>query len=198
MQFLRKAVPGLALVGAVAAVIAIVVALNPLFERYRVPAEGMLPTVDAGETVNVSHSEYEDEPPALGHVVIAHPPLGAETNECGTTPPAGQACAEPTPERSDVLFIKRVVGGPGDRLAIRDGRVILDGKRRDEPFVRACTGDACDFPLEITIPADHYFLMGDNRGASDDSEFWGPVPREWIVARVYRCSLVFFGCSTVD
>jgi signal peptidase I len=198
MGVLRKAVPALALIGAVAAVIAIIVALHPLFERYRVPAESMLPTIEVGETVNVSHSEYEDEPPALGHVVIAHPPLGAETNECGAPPPAGRACAEPTPERSDVLLIKRVVAGPGDRLAVRDGRVILDGERRDEPFVRDCTGEACDFPLEITIPENHYFLMGDNRGASDDSQFWGPVPRDWIVGRVYRCDLVYFACSPQD
>lgn len=198
MSFLRKAVPAIALVGAVAAVIAIITALNPRFERYRVPSESMLPTVEHGETVNVSHSEYRDEPPAVGHVVIAHPPLGAETNECGTTPPAQQACAEPTPERAEVLFIKRVVGGPGDRLAVRDGRVILDGTPRDEPFVRSCSGEACDMPGEITIPPDHYFLMGDNRGASDDSRFWGPVRRDWIVARVYRCSLLYFGCSALD
>jgi signal peptidase I len=40
-------------------------------------------------------------------------------------------------------------------------------------------------PQEITIPADHYFMMGDNRGESDDSRFWGPIPRDWIIGKAF-------------
>ena len=79
-------------------------------------------------------------------------------------------------------FIKRVVAGPGDRLAVRGGHVILNGKRQSESFIEPCGGgEACDLPREIRIPADHYFMMGDNRGSSDDSRFWGPVPTKWII-----------------
>ena len=48
-------------------------------------------------------------------------------------------------------------------------------------------GDAssCNLPDEITIPPDHYFMMGDNRGASDDSRYWGPVPRDWIIGQAF-------------
>ena len=46
-------------------------------------------------------------------------------------------------------------------------------------------GEACDLPREITIPADHYFMMGDNRGSSDDSRFWGPIPREWVIGGAF-------------
>ena len=89
-------------------------------------------------------------------------------------------------ERADVNFVKRVVAGPGDRIAIEDGHVILNGRRQQEDFIRPCgAGSDCDFPREITVPADHYFMMGDNRGASDDSRFWGPVPRKWIIGGAF-------------
>ena len=83
-------------------------------------------------------------------------------------------------------FIKRVVAGPGDRLRIDDGHVVLNGKQQTEPFAEPCGGgDGCDFPTEITIPAGHYFMMGDNRGSSDDSRFWGPVPEKWIIGQAF-------------
>ena len=43
----------------------------------------------------------------------------------------------------------------------------------------------CDFPKQITIPPDHYFMMGDNSGASDDSRYWGPVPRDWLIGGAF-------------
>ncbi len=49
----------------------------------------------------------------------------------------------------------------------------------------AAAADACNLPKPITIPPDHYFMMGDNRGASDDSRFWGPVPRDWIIGKAF-------------
>jgi signal peptidase I len=78
------------------------------------------------------------------------------------------------------------VAGPGDRLSVQEGHVILNGERQRESYTRPCGGsDDCSFPREITVPADHYFMMGDNRGASDDSRFWGPVPREWIIGGAF-------------
>ena len=120
--------------------------------------------------------------------MVFHPPAGAErSNECGGgPPPAGQVCATPTKDRADVNFIKRVVAGPGDRIAVRGGHVILNGKRQPEKFTEPCGGgEACDLPREIRVPADHYFMMGDNRGSSDDSRFWGPVPRKWIIGEAF-------------
>jgi len=89
--------------------------------------------------------------------------------------------------RADVNFIKRVVAGPSDRLAIEDGHVVRNGKRERKPFIAPCgsEGAGCDLPREITIPPDHWFMMGDNRGASDDSRYWGPVPGEWIQGRAF-------------
>ncbi|HET6448708.1 MAG TPA: signal peptidase I, partial [Conexibacter sp.] len=90
-----------------------------------------------------------------------------------------------TPSRSTQNFIKRVVGLPGDRIAVRNGHVVRNGVQQREPFIRAC-GDGPDCNLDtITVPPDHYFMMGDNRGSSDDSRYWGPVPRDWIIGGAF-------------
>ncbi len=159
-----------------------------LVKPYRIPSESMVPTLEVGQRVLVNRIGARFSTPDVGDVVVFHPPAGAEQeNTCGSgPPPPDEVCQQPTAERADTNFIKRVVAGPGDRLRIEDGRVILNGKRQSEPFARPCTADeGCDFPNEFTIPADHYIMMGDNRGSSDDSRFWGPVPEKWIIGQAF-------------
>jgi signal peptidase I len=159
-----------------------------LVKPYRIPSESMVPTLEIGQRVLVNRIGARFGHPEVGDVVVFHPPTGAEQgNECGSgPPPQGQVCDKPTPDKADVNFIKRVVAGPGDRLRIEDGHVVLNGKRQNEPFAEPCGGgDACEFPSEVTVPAGHYFMMGDNRGSSDDSRFWGPVPEEWIIGEAF-------------
>jgi signal peptidase I len=61
---------------------------------------------------------------------------------------------------------------------------VLNGKLRRETFINECGGPfSCDYPHPITVPPKSYFMLGDNRGESDDSRFWGPVPKRWIVGR---------------
>jgi signal peptidase I len=159
-----------------------------LVKPYRIPSPSMVPTLVEGQRILVNRIGDRFTDPKVGDVVVFHPPAGAEqSNECGGgPPPPSQACAEPTKDRADVNFIKRVVAGPGDTLAVRGGHVILNGKRQSESFIEPCGGgEACDLPREIKIPADHYFMMGDNRGSSDDSRFWGPVPRKWVIGEAF-------------
>ncbi len=161
-----------------------------LVKPYRIPSESMVPTLDIGQRVLVNRLGSRFSEPDVGDVTVFHPPVGADSlveDKCGGERQEDQPCPRPTRQRSDVNFIKRIVAGPGDRVSIQGGRVVLNGRRQDEPFARldACVEGGCDFPQEITVPPDHYFMMGDNRGASDDSRFWGPVPRDWIIGGAF-------------
>ena len=102
-------------------------------------------------------------------------------------PGRSEACPQPTPDESSQNFIKRIVAGPGDTLSVRDGHPVVNGvEKTDEPYIKPCgNGGACNLPKPITVPPDHYFMMGDNRGASDDSRFWGPSPADWIIGKAF-------------
>jgi signal peptidase I len=155
-----------------------------LIKPYRIPSESMVPTLEIGQRVLVNRLGNNFGDPKVGDILVFHPPTGAEdNNECGDPDqPNGAACDEPTAKPAKVNYIKRVVGVPGDTISIVDGRVIRNGKPTKEPFIAKCgSGSGCQFPKAIKIPADHYFMMGDNRGMSDDSRFWGPVKRDWII-----------------
>jgi len=157
-----------------------------LVKPYRIPSESMEPTLTVGQRVLVNRVLYHVRSPRIGDVVVFHPPEGAELNRCGATRLPGQACSASTPSRSEVNFIKRIVAGPGDRLRIEGGVPVVNGILASEDFAIPCGGGgACDLLEEVRIPPDHYFMMGDNRGASDDSRFWGPVRRDWIIGRAF-------------
>ncbi len=158
-----------------------------LVKPYRIPSESMVPTLQVGQRVLVNRIGHSFSKPSVGDVVVFHPPRGADGDpRCGVQHEPTQVCPRPVGQQDDVNFIKRVVAGPGDRLKLENGHVVLNGERQEEPFARPCgVGQGCDYPQEITVPAGHYFMMGDNRGSSDDSRFWGPVPDEWIIGGAF-------------
>jgi signal peptidase I len=158
-----------------------------LVKPYQIPSPSMEPTLDVGQRVLVNRVTYHLHDPHIGDIVVFHPPAGAENGkECGVEPGPREPCPEPTPEQSDTNFIKRIVAGPGDRLSINNGHPVVNGVEAEEGFIRPCRGGSeCDLPQPITIPPGHYFMMGDNRGSSDDSRFWGPVPRDWIIGEAF-------------
>ncbi len=148
----------------------------------------MVPTLEVGQRVLVNRLTYRlGADPEIGDVIVFHPPSGAVNGRtCGGEKEPGQPCPEPTPEMAETNFIKRVVAGPGDTLSIENGTPIVNGEALEEDYTRPCRGfGGCNFKTQITIPEDHYFMMGDNRGASDDSRYWGPVPREWIIGEAF-------------
>lgn len=154
---------------------------------YVIPSGSMIPTLQIGQRVLVNRIGNRFSDPKIGDILVFHPPAGAEQgNQCGVKIPVNQACNQSTPKRANTNYIKRVVGLPGDKISIQDGHVIRNGKPQKEPFIDPCApGADCDFPKTITIPSGHYFMMGDNRGESDDSRFWGPVPRKWIIGKAF-------------
>ncbi|MHB8146815.1 MAG: signal peptidase I [Vulcanimicrobiaceae bacterium] len=78
------------------------------------------------------------------------------------------------------IFIKRVIGLPGDRVRIDQGTVILNGIPLSEPYVRFT--DTRSFP-EITVPPNSVYVLGDNRANSEDSRFFGPVNDAFLIGR---------------
>jgi signal peptidase I len=157
-----------------------------LVKPFRIPSQSMEPTLDIGQRVLVDRVRFHFRDPHRGDIVVFKPPRGADFNQCGQAPPAGQACAIATPQRSDTNFIKRVVAVPGDHVSIKAGRVYLDGKLSDPwPIRRDAACGICNLPKSITIPPGHFFMMGDNRGQSADSREWGPVPKDWIIGKAF-------------
>ena len=160
---------------AVAAVLAIKAwVVNP----YRIPSSSMEPTLHCAEPGDGCAARFSDrvlanrfiyhfKEPERGDIIVFETPPAARTR-CG----AGGT------------FVKRLVGLPGEMLAVREGTVYVNGRPLDEPYLDAGQRDDDSFPAR-RIPADRYFMMGDNRGQSCDSRVWGAIPRENVIGEVF-------------
>jgi signal peptidase I len=165
-----------------------------IVKPYRIPSGSMEPTLSIGQRVLVNRIGMDFGNPHVGEIAVFHPPEGAEQEECGPSPHViklgGAACASPVPQEASVNFIKRIVAGPGDEIYIKQGHVYRRAAgtgqfaRERDSYIHACgVSPECSFTTPIKIPAGHWFMMGDNRGESDDSRFWGPVPTGWIIGQ---------------
>jgi len=161
---------------------------------YQIPSGSMEPTLKVGQRILVNRFIYHFTDPSIGDIIVFHPPAGADSGgACGVTihgrqpMEIGEPCPQPTREESHQNFVKRIVAGPGDRLSIKEGHPVVNGvEKEDEPYIYPCGGGTvCNLPKTITVPPDYYFVMGDNRGGSDDSRFWGPIPRSWIIGKAF-------------
>ncbi len=160
-----------------------------LVKPYRVPTGSMLPTLAINQRILVNRM---DTHPGIGDVVVFHPPHGADlgSGQCGGAQQGfsadgaalAQPCDRPLASESTQTFVKRVVGLPGDVLTIVGGHVIRNGKREPDAYITACGGaPECTFARSIRVPAGDYYMMGDNRGDSDDGRYWGPVPQRYMI-----------------
>jgi signal peptidase I len=178
-----------------------------IVKPYKIPSGSMEPTLVPGQRVLVDRIAGVFGGPSVGEIVVFHPPVEAERQLCGpltsphvvTTTGTGQACDTPLPRESSVNYIKRIVAGPGDEMYIKEGHVFRcaarpgrshcqagEFLREKDSYIRGCgEKPECNFTTPIKIPPGHWFMMGDNRGESDDSRFWGPVPTKWIIGDAF-------------
>ncbi len=193
---LRGTVIELALIIAVA--LGLALGIQAFFVKpYRIPSGSMEPTLAINQRVLVDRIGMDFGNPGVGAIVVFHPPEGAEQEECGPSPHTitlgGEPCSQPVPkEDTSVNFIKRIVAGPGEEMYVKEGHVyhrkagVGPFVREKDSYIRACgSSPECNFPKPISIPPGHWFMMGDNRGESDDSRFWGPVPTGWIIGEAF-------------
>ena len=160
-----------------------------IVKPYQIPSASMEPTLVVGERILVDRLSTS---PQIGEVMVFHPP--ADYTAC-VDPDQGQnadgknepqACDVAQRRASSVTFVKRVVGLPGDHLRIVDGHVIRNGRRERDSYISACDQDAaCNFPGTIVVPKGDFYMMGDNRPDSEDSRYWGPVPRAWLIGKAF-------------
>ncbi len=159
-----------------------------IVKPYRIPSGSMEPTLTIGQRVLVDRVSKHFTSFHRGDIVVFKPPKGADSaTQCGdpNKPPdrglseadAGEVGHEL--HQADHRAARRPA--EGDR-----GRAYIDGKQLKEPYIRPdASCPICNEPREITIPPGHFFMMGDNRGESDDSRDWGPVPKGWIIGKAF-------------
>lgn len=142
--------------------------------RFRIDGESMEPSMHHGQYVLVNKLSYRFHPPQRGEVIVFH---------FGYTP-------DPDPVRrlvhtwvgnSERDFIKRVIGLPGDTVEIGGGQVRVNGMALSEPYISAPP----DYAGTWTLGPSEYFVLGDNRNASDDSHIWGSLNADAIVGKAW-------------
>jgi len=128
-----------------------------LAQATRVYGQSMEPNLHTNERLVVEKLSYRFHGPRRGDIVVLHDPTGGPD-----------------------LLIKRVMGLPGERVTVADGRVYIDGVLLEEPYLSQPTlGQGRSW----LVPPLSVFVMGDNRGASRDSRIFGPVPMDQILGR---------------
>jgi signal peptidase I len=151
---------------------------------FRIPSGSMEPTLKIGQRVLVNRLVFDLGSPHRGEIVVFHPP---NRLSCAVPVEPSEPCPQGDGHPSSTYFVKRVIGLPGDRLSIREGHPVINGHElTNESYITPCgSAPECNMAHTITIPPGRYFMMGDNRGDSDDSRFWGPIPESWMVGEVF-------------
>ncbi len=133
--------------------------VNLVSERVIVDGSSMVPSLENNQRLVILKEAYLFSPPQRGDVIIIHPPIAPEK-----------------------MWVKRLIGLPGDTVEIKGGKVYVNGVALSEPYIEA--------PPQYTfrthtVPAGHYFVLGDNRNDSTDSHFGWTVTRDNIIGKAW-------------
>jgi signal peptidase I len=131
-------------------------AINALSARVRVENVSMEPTLESGEFLLVNRMAYKLGDPHIGDIIIFH-----------------------APGVSDLDYIKRLIGRPGDTVTITDGVVYVNEQKLYESYV----AEPPNYSGTWVVPEDQFFVLGDNRNNSSDSHLWGFIPKEDVVGK---------------
>ncbi len=119
----------------------------------------MEPTLHDRERLIANKISYRFESPERNEIIIFKPPIGIKRN-----------------------YIKRIIGIPGDKIEIVNGKIYVNDQVLKEPYVKYRSNE--NMPPTI-VPADSFFVLGDNRPNSSDSRYWGFVPRKNVVGKAW-------------
>ena len=198
-----------------------------LVEPFKIPSGSMIPTLQVGDFILVNKFTYGIRLPIVGKKL-------AEVN----SPRRGDVMVFHYPENPSLDYIKRVIGLPGDKIAYRNKKVLVNGvlqeQQQDGEYNYVENGlkfihtehysenlgghthailvnpdmpsvhlgaiaefpqrEACSYSddeVRCTVPAGHYFMLGDNRDNSRDSRYWGFVPDNMIVGKAFMIWMNF-------
>ncbi len=147
------------------------VAIHVVVQSFQVSGMSMLPTLDSGQRLLVNKFLFANVGDGNGgRTFVFH---GPERDDIVIFRSKSQSVGE---------LVKRVVGLPGDEIDIRDGWVFVNGNREDRASGSTKPGSTL-YPL--TVPEDMYFVLGDNRGRSNDSREWGFVEIKDLIGRAW-------------
>jgi signal peptidase I len=135
-----------------------------LLQAFYIPSRSMEPTLRIGDRVLVNKLSYKAHDVNRGDIVVFERPKD-----------------EPPDAIKDL--IKRVIGLPGETISTQNGQVFIDGRPLSEPYLPA--GTVTDNLPPTKVPDGEIFVMGDNRGDSRDSRFFGPIDQGLIVGRAF-------------
>ena len=146
-------------------------------QTFSIPSGSMEPTLNIGDRIVVDKLSYDLHGVGRGDIVVF------------ARPPAEDCAGAPVSD-----LVKRVIGLPGETISLSgNGYVLINGKRLNETWLPTSvqgttypgpSGTPYSLSHPYKIPADDYFMMGDNRGDSCDSRFWGPIPKSLMVGKV--------------
>ncbi len=136
------------------------------FQAFFVPSGSMIPTLQVGDRIIVDKFLFDYHSLKTGDIVVFKRP--ARASVCGDV---------------DGDLVKRVIATPGEKISSQNGVLYINGKALKQPWL--AKGTAFGPPIvPETVPANQYFMMGDNRSVSCDSRYWGTIPGSSIVGRV--------------